>query len=54
MVNYFDFINDDGAEVRMAHDLLEALPDLTSKGMCLVVYDIDEQPVGIVPLDPIQ
>jgi hypothetical protein len=40
--------------VRMAHDLLKAMPDLTSRGMCVVVYDINEQPVSIVPLDPIQ
>lgn len=39
---------------RMAHDLLQAMPDLSSRGMCVVVYDVDEQPVSIVPLDPIQ
>jgi hypothetical protein len=39
---------------RMAHDLVELLPDLTNKGMCVVVYDIDEHPVSVVPLDPIQ
>jgi hypothetical protein len=40
--------------VRMAHDLLKVIPDLASRGMCVVVYDIDKRPVSIVPLDPIQ
>jgi hypothetical protein len=40
--------------VRMAHDLLKLMPGLTSRGMCVVVYDIDEQPVSVVPLDPLQ
>jgi predicted neutral ceramidase superfamily lipid hydrolase len=40
--------------VSMAHRLLNALPELSDKGICVVVYDIDDQPVSIVPLDPIQ
>jgi hypothetical protein len=40
--------------VRLANDVLTAMPELTSMGVCVVVYDIDEQPVSIVPLDPIQ
>ena len=40
--------------VRMADKLLSTVPDLKGQGMCVVVYNIDEQPVSIVPLDPIQ
>jgi hypothetical protein len=40
--------------VRLANDVLNAMPELSSMGICVVVYDIDEQPVSIVPLDPIQ
>jgi hypothetical protein len=40
--------------VRLAQDVLKAMPELSSMGVCVVVYDIDEQPVSIVPLDPIQ
>jgi hypothetical protein len=40
--------------VRMADKLPSTVPDLKGQGMCVVVYDIDEQPVSIVPLDPIQ
>lgn len=40
--------------VNMAHELLGALPDLARKGLCIVVYDLDDRPVSIVPLDPVQ
>jgi hypothetical protein len=40
--------------VRMAHDLLKLMPELASRGLCMVVYDIDDQPVSIVPLDTVQ
>ncbi len=40
--------------VRMAEALLTAIPDLASRGLCVLVFDIDEQPVSIVPLDPVQ
>jgi predicted neutral ceramidase superfamily lipid hydrolase len=40
--------------VRLAKDVLKAMPELTNMGVCVVVYDTDEQPVSIVPFDPIQ
>ena len=40
--------------VRLASDVLKAMPELTNMGVCVVVYDNDEQPVSIVPLDSIQ
>jgi len=40
--------------VRLANDVLKAMPELTNMGVCVVVYDNDEQPVSIVPLDSIQ
>ncbi len=40
--------------VRLAHDVLTAMPELSSMGVCVVVYNSDEKPVSIVPLDPIQ
>jgi hypothetical protein len=40
--------------VRLANDVLRALPELNNMGVCVVVYDVDEQPVSIVPLDPVQ
>ena len=40
--------------VRLAHDVLKAMPELTSMGVCVVMYDLDDQPVCIVPLDTIQ
>jgi hypothetical protein len=40
--------------VHMAYKLVEALPELSNNGLCVIVYDIDDRPVSIVPLDPIQ
>jgi len=38
---------------RMARELLEAVPDLSRKGMCIAVYDPQDRAVSVVPLDPV-
>ena len=40
--------------VRMAQDILKVLPDYSRRGMYVVAYDIEENPISIVPLDPIR
>jgi hypothetical protein len=38
----------------MARELLNRLPVLAQRGMCIAVYDSKGSPVSFVPLDPVQ
>ena len=37
-----------------ARDLLRAMPGLALRGMCIAVYDENELPISIRPLDRVQ
>ena len=39
---------------RTAREMLEAVPDLTNKGMCVGIYDEAGEPISFVPLDSLQ
>jgi hypothetical protein len=36
---------------RTAREMLEAVPDLSNKGLCVGIYDERGQPISYVPLD---
>lgn len=36
---------------RVAREIVEAVPDLTNKGMCLAIYDEAGDAISFVPLD---
>jgi hypothetical protein len=38
----------------IAREMLESIPDLTCRGMCIALYDSKGVPVSLFPLDPIQ
>ncbi len=38
---------------RVAREMLEQMPDLANRGMCILVRDDSEETVSIVPLDPV-
>ena len=40
--------------LRMAREVLIAMPNLGQKGMCVAVYDKQGESFSIVPLDPLQ
>jgi hypothetical protein len=39
---------------RTAREILEAVPDLLNKGLCVGIYDQAGQPISFVPLDTLQ
>jgi hypothetical protein len=39
---------------RTARELLEAIPDLMHKGLCVGIYDEAGEPITYVPLDTLQ
>lgn len=39
---------------RTAREMLEAVPDLLYKGLCVGIYDERGQPISYVPLDTLQ
>jgi hypothetical protein len=46
----------DGADlpafaIRVAREMLEAVPDLTNKGMCVGIYDQQGDAISYIPLD---
>jgi hypothetical protein len=38
---------------KVAREILEQMPDLGSRGMCVLIRDDSEKTVSIVPLDPV-
>ena len=38
---------------RLAREMLEQMPDMAGRGMCVTVYDGEGEPMSIVPLDPV-
>jgi hypothetical protein len=38
----------------IAREMADKVPDLKYKGMCVVLYDRQGEPLSIFPLDPIQ
>jgi hypothetical protein len=36
---------------RIAREMLDAVPDLTNKGICVGIYDQQGEPISYVPLD---
>jgi len=39
---------------RTAREMLEAVPDLHHKGLCVGIYDGSGEPISYVPLDTLQ
>jgi hypothetical protein len=39
---------------RVAQEMLDAVPDLTNKGMCVGIYDQHGDAISYVPLDTLQ
>lgn len=39
---------------RLAKEMLEAVPGLTNKGMCVTIFDRNDEPIKYAPLDTLQ
>jgi hypothetical protein len=39
---------------RLVREMLEVVPDLTNKGVCVTIFDQDGQAIKYVPLDTLQ